>query len=278
MQYSYTTEVIASLISALLPVPGGMDSVTVGNLFLSHVLTEASLWIAGYVFLGIGLFTMAKKRKMKIAPLAFVPFASTFLIGKLVGEINFFGKKIKRLGLYAMLVEIVLFALKVVQDVFYLPILIRYFNSPVTSELFAELYGNAIQGVVGVLNPNAYGIMLEYVIMGVSFISGLAYFILLMFLFRNYSPKSSFLFILLSVFGKVFLGANLLGPIFVFCIRNNSCEEYREFMRMKMHSMYGGGNPYQYDDGRYYDPYQYDNTRAKKEEKHDSPFSEYDDK
>ncbi len=42
------------------------------------------LFIAGYVLLSIGLFTMAKKRNIENAWIAFVPFGQLYILGKLV--------------------------------------------------------------------------------------------------------------------------------------------------------------------------------------------------
>ena len=110
--------------------------------------------------------------------------------------------------------------------------------------------------------------ILDIVTVITSFVSGFIDFVLLLFLFRNYSPRNSFIFLVMAVLVEI------LGPILVFAIRKNSCEEYREFMRMKMHSMYGGGSPYQYGDGTYHDPYDL-SKKQKGEENIEKPFSEY---
>ena len=50
---------------------------------------------------------MAKKQNIGKRWLAFVPFANIWLIGKISGSADLFGQKIKRIGLYAMIAEIV---------------------------------------------------------------------------------------------------------------------------------------------------------------------------
>ena len=217
---------------------------------------------------------------MKIAWLAFIPFASTYLMGNLVGETNLFGWKIKKLGLIAMIVELVAFALTLAQDFMYLQVLIKFWNSNMSLETGVELYGDIILkepiGAVGYLGTRKISVLIvEVARYIVGMISGIAYLVLLMFLFRNYAPKSCFLFLVLAIL------IDFLGPIFVFVIRKNSCEEYREFMRMNMHSMYGGGNPYQYSDGTYRDPYDLSGNGNKSRSNQtppESPFGEYDDK
>ncbi len=49
----------------------------------------APLFIAGYVLLSIGLFTMAKKRNIENAWIAFVPFGQFYILGKLVAPLKF---------------------------------------------------------------------------------------------------------------------------------------------------------------------------------------------
>ena len=71
-----------------------------------------SIGIAAGIFLvclimgGIGLNTMAKKAGRAQSVCAYLPFANTWFAGEIAGESNFFGQKMKRAGLYAMLAEI----------------------------------------------------------------------------------------------------------------------------------------------------------------------------
>ncbi len=65
------------------------------------------LWLAVFILQGVGLYKMAKKANVKRRHLAFVPFGQILLVGELAGEISFFGHKIRRLGLYALILEII---------------------------------------------------------------------------------------------------------------------------------------------------------------------------
>ena len=65
-----------------------------------------AIWLTLFILQGIGLFVMAKKRKMKNKWLAFMPFANIMYMGKLAGTCSFFGQKMKRAGLYTMLAQI----------------------------------------------------------------------------------------------------------------------------------------------------------------------------
>jgi hypothetical protein len=66
-----------------------------------------ALWLAAFILQGVGLHTMAKRAGLPKPWLAFVPFAHVMLVGKLAGDVSFFGHRIRRLGFYTMLLEIV---------------------------------------------------------------------------------------------------------------------------------------------------------------------------
>ena len=76
-----------------------------------------ALIVAGGVFLALhackaaALFIMAKKQgKKKLLWCAFLPFANTFLIGELGGEVKFGNLRLKHVGIAAMLAELVFVA------------------------------------------------------------------------------------------------------------------------------------------------------------------------
>lgn len=66
------------------------------------------LYAVVYAFKAIGLFVMAKKQgKTKLVWCAFIPFASTFLLGEVAGELRFGNVKVKHLGIVAMVMELI---------------------------------------------------------------------------------------------------------------------------------------------------------------------------
>ena len=71
------------------------------------IVVALSLWVAAFVLQGVGLSVMAKKANAKHARLAFVPFAYLLLVEELAGQMTFFGHKVRRLGLWVMIAEIV---------------------------------------------------------------------------------------------------------------------------------------------------------------------------
>ena len=248
----------------------------VSALYISAGAVNIATLIFGYVFLGIGLFAMARRRRMAEAYLAFVPFGQVFLMGRLIGDARLFGISVKWLGLAAMIAQIVSAGLKIYLDIATLPFIREIWGQGFSEEGLAEIFGVDMLGNtvgVGVYSTYLYGVQPVRVIAGLlefpSFILMLA---LVFLLYRCYAPRTAFIFAFLYFVTRLSL------PIVVFIIRNNSSDEYRDFMKMKMHSMYGGGNPYQYDDGSYRDPYDLSGNGKPKETPPESPFGEYDGK
>ncbi len=66
----------------------------------------AALYLVCLIIGGLGLSRMAKFAGIGNRWMAFVPFLNTYYAQKLGGEASVFGAKMKRAGLYAMLVEI----------------------------------------------------------------------------------------------------------------------------------------------------------------------------
>ena len=75
---------------------------------LPTYLIAAGVYLLVYVLRAIALFTMARKRGMdRLVWCAFVPFASTYLIGKLAGPLKIGNFTIRNVGIVAMVSEIV---------------------------------------------------------------------------------------------------------------------------------------------------------------------------
>lgn len=239
--------------------------INVGIVTLMFAAGEMVNYLAIYLFLAFGMFTMARRRNMSIAWLAFLPVANFYLLGKLIGDAEFYGFKIKGMGIIALVSVLVMLAANVTADIVYGRILIYGYEAvfnPAGKEFIEGLYARnwPLTGVVATI------------VEIVDLVFRIICFMLAYFLFRNYAPRSCWLF---SIIAFLF---PLVGAILVFAIRKNSCDEYREFMKMKMHSMYGGGNPYSYDGGEYSDPFDLSKNDGKRgEQPPEKPFGEYDD-
>ena len=64
------------------------------------------IWIILFVLQGLGLYAMAKNRGIKKLWLAFVPFANIYFLGRLTGDCDVFGRKLKRTWLYALIGQV----------------------------------------------------------------------------------------------------------------------------------------------------------------------------
>lgn len=231
-----------------------------------------------YTFKAIGLSTMAKKRGMKkYVWCAFVPFASTWLIGKLAGPVRVGKTKIEFFGLLSMIAEI---CLCVCYALNYFPLAYAYANNlyeiVVSSENNVVSYGlqfsTEFQSFVTVMNI-AY--IAEYIFM-------IIYVVLCVFLymgfFRGYAPQSYIWLDILCLFLPV------VG-ILAFAFRNRDFVDYEKYMQARMEQIrrmqqaqYGrppyGGNPY----GNPYGGQPYgQNGQAPygPSEKPDDPFGEF---
>ena len=143
-----------------------------------------SLGVAGGVYLvclifgGIGMHTLAKKVGMKHSWLAFLPFANTWYAGRLAGETQLFGKKMKRVGLYAMLAEVVYVAI----NVFSLVISFALYRP----EYWAESFNNDTGAFVGIyLDTNRLPLSLRWLMTAdivCNVLNTISYLVLLFFL------------------------------------------------------------------------------------------------
>ncbi len=186
----------------------------VTTLAISTVIT-----LVCFIFKGIGLYTIAKREGIKAPFLAFIPFASFYLLGKIVGGVKVFGRHVKNLGLITMITLIVNYALNYTYE------LLLYGENLVS--LFTT-------GNVGVL-PGSYGsVWVDVVLTVFRGISSIAYIICYVFLvitfFMYYAKKVQILFSLLSVFFDPIFG------ILVFVVRKNQRFDYSQYMKMRFDS------------------------------------------
>lgn len=254
----------------------GNAGVKISYIFGVAAAREIVLYLVNYFFLAFGLFVMAKKRNLKNTWLAFIPFGQIFLMGKLIASLEIANVKMKHMGLIAMIVQIAAFGLFLARDILSLPVL----TAVISEDFSLSGYAAFADAALSLDSSLAYKVV-SYAYYFIGGAWNLFWYFLLFLVFSNYAPRSRFLFLVISVLVESFVGFSA-GALIVFIIRNNSCEEYREYLKMKMHAMYGGGNPYDYDGGEYKDPY--DLSKSDKDGKAsddknqtppDSPFDEY---
>lgn len=208
----------------------GAASAYMFRLNLICVIVAAALFIVGTVFGGIGLMTMAKNRGVKHGWLGFIPFANTYYAEKFAGECTVFGKKIKHVGLWCMLAEILYVGLSVFSLVVNL-ILIKnpaYYIEHTIEESNYTYFAFDSGRITGSMRTLALAGDVMSIISSVWWLVTLFFFCALFFgLFRKYYARSPFL--------MTFLCVVLPCRGFVlFAVRNNTPIDYNEYIRKRM--------------------------------------------
>lgn len=213
-------------------------------------LIAAAVYIVICAFKGVGLYAMAKKqgRSKLFGICGFIPFASTYAMGELAGEFRMGNSKIKHIGLFAMLAEIILCVAYAVQDI---PQSIIFMDDSLYN-ILVEQQGNLIIPVLEFTSavPGALvSAMNFFSIFGTIFyfVWLLAFIFLCMAFFRSYAPASYIWMVVLCALFPVITG------FLVFAFRNRSPIDYDKYMQERIrraqqapYGPYGpyGGNPY----------------------------------
>lgn len=207
-----------------------------------------ALIIAGGVFLALhackaaALFIMAKKQgKKKLLWCAFLPFANTFLIGELGGEVKFGNMRLKHVGVVAMLAELVFVACRG----FVLGYYAYAFHNGLT---YFEVENNMIGWGFneGVLTDGMYTALNACEIAGyiLSFVVIIAFIFVNIGIFRKYAPDSYIWMVVLCA---------LLPPvegILLLVFARRTPVDYEKYMRERIEAIrrqqaqYGPYGPY----------------------------------
>ncbi len=208
------------------------------QIYMITFCVAAGLYLICLIFGGIGMMTMAKRVGLKHSWMGFLPFTNTYFAGKLAGETNFFGQKMKRTGLYAMLLEMLYVAL----EVFLLVMNIMLVKTGAYA-LGTDAYGNEVWELTQTLIPADRAWLVD-AITYTEMISYLLFFVMVVFfcvlfiaLFRKYYARSpilmTFLCVILPCRGFV-----------LFAVRNNTPVDYNAYMRRKAEEFARRNQPY----------------------------------
>lgn len=245
-----------------------------------------ALIVAGGIFLALhackaaALFIMAKKQgKKKLLWCAFLPFANTFLIGELGGEVKFGNLRLKHVGVVAMLAELVFVACRG----FVLGYYAYAFHNGLT---YFEVENNMIGWGFneGVLTDGMYTALNACEIAGyiLSFAALIAFIFVNIGIFRKYAPDSYIWMVVLCA---------LLPPvegILLLVFARRTPVDYEKYMRERIEAIrrrqaqygtygpYGpyGQNPYGQNQNPYGQPQQ---GSAQGNEAPPDPFGEFSD-
>ena len=212
-----------------------------------------AIWLTLFILQGFGLSAMAKKRGLKKRWLAFIPFANIWYIGKIAGECNVFGQRMKRGGLYTMLAQIfttVLCGLTIAVQVYLLVV-----EGAPEYDQFGFPFWINLTGFSAVAYK-FYGIS-QYILPIFQLVYEVFMLILLIALYKRYAHRNYFILSMLALFVPV------SRFIVIFVLRNRNGIDYEAYMRarheayMRQQQQYGGYNPYYggYNRNPYGNPY-----------------------
>lgn len=208
-----------------------------------------ALIVAGGIFLALhackaaALFIMAKKQgKKRLLWCAFLPFANTFLIGELGGEVKFGNLRLKHVGIVAMIAELFFVACRG----FVLGYYAYAFHNGLT---YFEVENNMIGWGFneGVLTDGMYTALNACEIAGyiLSFVVIIAFIFVNIGIFRKYAPDSYIWMVVLCALLPPVEGILLL----VFARRtpvdyDKYMRERIEAIRRRQQAQYGPYGPY----------------------------------
>ncbi len=255
----------------------------------------ATFWIGLFFLQGAGLYVMAKRCGLQKRGLAFVPFANIYYMGKIVGECSFFGQRMKRAGLYAMIAQIVATLLTVafVLSEWYLFFYHEHELVWVGESLFQIPSFPNLSGFAGVV-ADFYDTA-SLLVSCVGLVAEVFMLILMIGLYKKYSPANYRFLGILTFFFPV---ARFIA---VFVFRNRQPVDYEAYMRrqheeyirrqQQYYNTYGnpyGGNPYGGYGGGYnggyrqppqapsqQEPFEEFSSNAEGGAKNDEPFEEF---
>lgn len=187
--------------------PAGIGFAAIAIIVIFAVLLLLAVAVLSYVFSSIGMYTLAKKRGMKNAFLAFIPVASIYLLGKIADDINVTMNKKSNYGQKLLVTCIPIIVVSELYSVF----------AGVSAYVVSEFSRLPIYILMVILL-----VCLVVVVLGVFF---LVYMYMCLYkIFKEYSPKKSKTMLVLSILFPI------LGDIFIFAIRNNKSgyQKWRE--------------------------------------------------
>ena len=197
--------------------------VNLSKVFWIVFACSAVIDIALFVLKGIGLYTIGKRENIPNGYLAFIPFASYYYMGKIIGPVKLFGYRLKNIGLLLSLLYFFTFATGIAYDALYYGNTFKYLlqtgtlvkQEAINVTLFRSI---TLHGLISVTN-NILAIM--FLVIDV--------FTVFAF-FRFYAKKNQNMYSFLAIFIEP------LFPIFVFAFRNNKRFDYNQYMKMRFES------------------------------------------
>ena len=213
-----------------------------------------------FLLKGIGLYTLSVRNGVDTPWLSFIPFASFYQLGKLIGPMRIFNFRFKNVGVLLAVLCFITTALEVVYDVFaYFDTLQRVLNA---NSLIAAIDSDGYL----IANKQTWLTVIYYFNVVLNLFNIVVFVFAMIAFFRYFAPRSAMLFSILSAI------IDPLFSIFVFAVRKNKKGSFYNYGMPY-------GNPYGNDHGNASNAYRgngftattNDNTSSGE----NSPFEEY---
>ncbi len=221
---------------------GGIGNITPKTIIFCSICA-ALIWGGLFVMQGVGLSVMARNRGIGKRWMAYVPFLNLLFLGRIAGDCEVFGHKMKKPGLYAMIAQIaatIVFAMISVSETLLFTV---YAPNLTINSTTGTIVWTGLTGFAETVNVfyNTWGDLLCSVI---GLVYELLVFLMMLSLLKKYYAKGY----MLLAFTQLFVPISRYVMIFV--LRNNKAIDYNEYMRQKYQEYAQrnpyGGNPYGY--------------------------------
>lgn len=236
-------------------INGSTHTISKTALVISFAIVMAIV-VAFYVLRSLGIFVIAKRKNFRYAYVSWIPLAWVYVLGKICGEVTFFGKRIKKFAVFLTIVFSITQIISFIYSFMYFLPLVGYFLSGGEVFYILSSSGTVSLPVIGYFgDPHSpikvvasefiyvYNGSAELPINIVNFLNILGYFsdffdiIEIVFLvlaykevFKKYLPNRYFIATFCSIIG-------LFAP-FIFAVRKNKEVNYQEYMRARYEAMY----------------------------------------
>ena len=198
--------------------------VEISTAFIIGIILGVLLWGALFVLQGIGLCAMAKNSGLEKRWLAFVPFVNILYIGKLSGPSEVFGQRMKNAALFAMIAQILTFVLSATMTVIEACLYLEYGAPQYDLELGLPYWTQLSASAQKAYNFYEFGTWLLSVF---QLIYEILLFIVLMSLYKKYSPRNYTMLSFLALF------IPLARYITIFVLRNRTPIDYQAYVRAR---------------------------------------------
>ena len=205
-----------------------------------------ALWLALFILQGVGLYVMAKNKNVEKGWLAFVPIANVYLIGKLVGDCDVFGHKVKRLGLYTMIAQ-ALCAVVCFSVIWAELYLYAVEGTPILGEESGIPFWTDLSGFS--LKVAKYYDISSFIVSIIVLIYEIMFFLLLTGLYKQYYPQNYFFLSMLALLVPI-------SPyIAIFALRKRKAINYEAYIQQRREAFFRRQQQYRNMYGNPQNPY-----------------------